>query len=377
MSSLYLTADRIGGPSGGSKVTFHESEALRSLGECEVWGRDELEKSGGDTDYGCDPWLWDNIAVESIDFRNPPQLAHFYAGTFSTVIRMLKQKGCRITYTAAAHSIAVSKREHEKLGLPYYQHLTDPELFKRYIAGYLAADVLIVPSQHSAQVMRSYGATNRIEIIPHGVDIPTAPIVPLPKTFRVGYLGNCIAPDKGLIYLLTAWKKLGYKDATLVIGGHDSASNAFSHLVRRFSGGNIQLVGWVDDVADFYNGISLYVQPSASEGFSLEVLEAMSYGRPVLCSDGAGAADVVSNFYRVRACNVDDIANWIDAWRKGKPSVHLWEEQAAGWRNQAAKYSWDKIRQRYIDVWRDFPFGMKSERYQDVVQGPQVWSSGG
>ena len=373
MSFFYLTADSIGQQSGGGKVTEQESTALFDLAmeqgeECHIWGRQQLVR--GIEAYGPEPWCWDKQLLESINFREDIQLAHFYAGTFSALIQTLKRR-TKISYTAAAHSVDLSEREHTRLGLPFnYPHLTDPNLWNCYVDGYRNADVVICPSQHSAECMRRYGC-ERIKVIPHGTDVPEQ-VLPPPQKFVLGYLG-AVGPDKGLIYLLRAWKKLNYNDALLILAGRDSTSDFVQSLIYRVyreeeplilaSGGNkifrgvqvpphetIQLIGWVPRVDSFYQAISLYVQPSVTEGFGIEVLEAMAHARPVLCSTGAGAADVVPETWRFPAADVDALAEKIDQFRKadlglmGKVSREL-----------AREYEWQYIRKRYQKVWRNLP----------------------
>lgn len=360
MGNLYLTADRVGEQSGGGKVTWHESLALFDLeGDFTLVSREQIETALLDQD---EPWCWDRTVeaafVEALaecrleKIRNAIiKLCHVYAGTFSRTIHYLKSVGCKVTYTAAAHDVEASRKAHTDLGIPYdYPHLTDPELWKRYLAGYLAADVVVCPSQHSAHVMRGFGRTGRIEIIPHGIDIPDS-YFPLPSRFVCGYLG-AVGPDKGLRYLLAAWKQLNYRDATLVIAGKQSTSSWVRQLVQVYGGGNIELRGWVKDVSDFYNSISVYCQPSVTEGFGIEVLEAMAHGRPVVCSLGAGAADVVSDSSAgliVGSSNSADIAAAIDNYKSLPGLVASSGEQG---RKTAENYTWDKIRQRYIDLWR-------------------------
>ncbi len=439
MSNLYVTADSIGGWSGGSQVTFHESQALASLGPCEVWGRQELIESRKllDPEPNQEPWAWDNAFCYDWPLNSRPQkypkLAHFYAGTFSRGLQFLKDVGVKTTYTAAAHDVAASRREHELLGIPYdYPHLTDPALWERYLAGYKAADVLICPSKHSADVMRGFGCTNRIEIIPHGVDLPKckrcngekgyyeyddpdtgkkdyfidcpevgcwthegstglAPIAPLPERFTVGYLG-AIGPDKGLRYLIEAWKKLDYHrdEAVLMLAGRDSRSQFMTHLIRTVFGdlnrqtlmhggglfgepawsttetlnkrARIVRVGWIGSeseffrsISEFYNALSVYVQPSVTEGFGIEVLEAMACGRAVLCSEGAGACDLLKHryyapdAYTFKAGDVDKLVEKIDWAKKDASLVVIGQDN----RSQAENYTWDKVRSRYVQLWRE------------------------
>lgn len=346
MTNLFITADRIGTPTGGGRVTKEESDALRSLGPCEVWEREELGSFVGD-----EPWRWDASAELMLHKKHirSVELAQLYAGTFTGIVEVLKRRGARISYTCAAHDIATSRREHEKFGIPYaeyYPHLCQPDLWARYSAGYFAADVLIAPSTYSARVLREQEAKNRIEVVPHGVDLPET-IAPLPKRFTVGYLG-AYGPDKGVVYLLQAWKKLNYSDATLVLAGKDSKSEFVLRMVEQYGGGNIVLLGWVNNVSDFYNNLSLYVQPSVTEGFGCEVLEGMAHGRPVLCSRGAGAADVVPEPFRFAPANVGELVSAIRAFHKLD-----WQTIDPGWQEEAKKYTWDKIRQRYIAIWKE------------------------
>jgi glycosyltransferase involved in cell wall biosynthesis len=172
----------------------------------------------------------------------------------------------------------------------------------------------------------------------------------MPRQFRVGYLGS-FGPDKGVRYLLESWKRLGYRDATLVLAGRDSASEWGQRLIREFGGGNIEVQGWVSDPADFYAGISLYVQPSVTEGFGLEVLESMGHGRPVLCSTGAGAADCVpSAAWTFQPRDVGGLAEGIDLVKRNQKN---WKpEEPAAWRQLAEPYAWDKVRRQYQDHWR-------------------------
>lgn len=263
--NLYLTADQVGIETGGGVVTANEADALQTVGDTWTWDRSTLQNVPlMEFEEKADPWVWDSRACTLLggSVTPPLKLAHFYAGTFSRTVAALRERGCKVTYTAAAHSVEASRFAHTELGIPYdFPHLTDPEQWQRYLKGYLLADVLVCPSTHSADVMRSYGRTGPIEIIPHGCYLPDAPIQPQPERFTVGYLGS-YGPDKGVRFLLEAWKKLDYKDAMLLLGGRDSQSPFVDALIQNFGGGNIERVGWLDNVGDFYNRCSLYVQPS-------------------------------------------------------------------------------------------------------------------
>lgn len=356
--NLYYTADKVGQANhGGGQVTGQEYQALCDYSktrndQVECFDREALLSSKVDqasiAEYP-EPWMWDRLALLKRDyFVLCPKLAHFYAGCFTDTVAVLNRNGCKVSYTAAAHNIEVSKREHEKLGIPFnYPHLTEPDLWKRYVGGYVNADLVICPSSHSKLAMESYGC-KRVEIIPHGIFIPDS-VRSLPNRFTVGYLGSCGAPDKGVCYLLAAWKKLDYKDATLVLAGRDSTSDWVQHLARTYGGGNIALAGWINNLEEFYNNISLYCQPSCSEGFGIEILEGMGFARPIIASTGAGASELLPYGLTFEPANVEQLAGLIDELKRRGSDL---QPLGLSLRESAKKYEWGLIRQQYLRLWK-------------------------
>lgn len=349
---LYCTADTVGMESGGGKVTQHEYKALSSLGNTLLFDRDYLT-SRSTYRPPRDPWDWDNVALQNLPDDRGMKLAHFYSGTFTDTVRYIRRNGTKVVYTIAAHSIEASKREHEKYGINYessYPHLCQRPLWDRYSGGYFDTDVIVVPSNHSKEVVLGQAGRRpiNVEVIPHGCNLPDE-ITPVPKDFVVGYLG-AVGPDKGLRYLIEAWKKLNYLSSMLIIAGRESTGPFVRSVIDQIGGGNIRLMGWVDGISDFYSQISLYVQPSVTEGFGIEVLEAMAHGRPVLCSEGAGAKDLVDREFQFPPGNPDRLAEAIDMVRgMHSDQVNNWSKHN---RRVAENYTWDKIQQKYVDLWK-------------------------
>lgn len=350
--NLYLTADKIGEQSGGGIVTYNEAKAFAELDpQTKVLSRKELEQIQLPNPQ--EPWHWDQRAFHL--FGNQVKLCHIYSGTFSETVKKLKQNGAKVTYTIAAHDRFISRSEHEKFGVPFaqlYPHLCEEHLWSRYIEGYRLADVIVCPSVHAADCVRRYGGIKRIEIIPHGVDLPEN-TKPPPKHFVVGYLGS-YGCDKGVRYLLEAWKKLNYKDATLILAGRDSTSENVKQLVKFCGGGNIILAGWQPSISHFYSLLSLYCQPSASEGFGCEVLEALAHGRSVVCSQNAGASYLLPPDATVKPMDALDLANRIDEFKEyhdSFPNMASFTQQEN--KKLAEHYTWDKVRQQYQELWRN------------------------
>lgn len=355
MNLLYCTSDRIGTPTGGGQVTFHEHKALGELSDSGIdsWSRANLPNQVS---------VWSDDKIGSYAATKDYALAHFYAGCWTETVKELKRKGTKVTYTAAAHDVAESRKEHEALGIPYdYPHLNDPVLWTQYLEGYKLADVLICPSTHSADVMRNFGCTNRIEVIPHGhafADSGSRGSNSGKHPFTVGYLG-AVGPDKGLRYLLEAWKMLNYQDGSkLILAGRDSTSSFVQSLIAKVFAEVkdplwIGLKGWVNDLFDFYSSLDVYCQPSVTEGFGIEVLEAMVHGIPVVCSTGVGACDLITRHgcgMRFKPRDVVGLAAMIDYYKKHMNTKQV-DHGYAGWK-AAADYTWNKVRDQYQQLWR-------------------------
>lgn len=351
--NLYITVDNIGIESGGGSVTKNEMEALKSLGDevITIEGKDINPTNFGLPDT---PFLQDYLTLEKLSQidLSKVKLAHFYAGPFTQSIRYLKAKGIKTTLTMAAHDKDESIKEFENLEMTYpFKHVSDEKLWKIYNGAVKEVDMAIVPSNPSKNFLINEGVCEKkIKLIPHGVVIPEKyKISSIPNPFNIGYLGQP-GPDKGLKYLIEAWSFLNYQDSTLILAGRGTES--LSDFINKYATrGKYHLMGWVDNKADFFNCISVYIQPSVTEAFGIEILEAMSYGRPVISSDGAGASDLIEdgkNGFIVPIRDPKAIANKIE-YLRNTPNLTGMGISA---RETSEKYSWDKIRQNYVELWR-------------------------
>jgi glycosyltransferase involved in cell wall biosynthesis len=354
---VYLTADSIGAKTGGGRVTREEVTALQTLGAVKAINpRPDL----------ADPFLQDEHCLTTLQALvkhsdHSPRLCHVYAGCFNRSVAYLKEIGYKVTYTVAAHDVDRSRNAHIELGLPFpYPHLNDPELFKRYSAAYVSlADVVIVPGKAPLEVVRKQGRTRAVEVIPHGCDFPEDMPDPPPQEllpFTIGYLG-AVGPDKGLLTLARAFKSVrdglagpGFQGRLLLGGRYSlSALPLFKHVCGMDA--PVFATGWLDNVTDFYKRCNLYVQPSNTEGFGIEVLEAMAHGVPTLCSDQAGAADLVQPEFRFPAGDHARLANRLHvchAWRNDlrQPFVRT------RLRNAAYNWRWESVRESYVRLWK-------------------------
>ncbi len=205
--------------------------------------------------------------------------------------------------------------------------------------------MVIAPSTKSADFLKSDVSCKNVVVIPHGVNLPKR-IKPIPERFDCCYIG-AVGPDKGLLYLIQAWGMLNYPDSRLILAG--SGTESLEPFIRQITDkGDFVLSGRVADVAEVYNACSVYVQPSVTEGFGIEILEAMSYGRPVIASEGAGASEIVKDAgFVVPIRSPEVIADRIDWLKKNRHKILEMGQKA---RKKATNYTWQRIRGRYSRV---------------------------
>lgn len=351
---LYITADEIGANTGGGKVTAEELAALRGLGDVTVL-RPASPLCGGPFEEDLNVlWQCQKLSDDWAAQGRTPKLAHVYAGCFGAACNHLRRLGVKITYTVAAHGVPQSRQAHEDVGAPFpYAHLTDPEQFAAYNRGYRAlADVVICPSTHSERIVREEGRAGPVVVIPHGVHLPPRTRLPDEEGFVVGYLG-APGPDKGLVTLARAWARFSEEcpEARLLLAGRYS-----EHLRGLFelygASRHVEYVGWVERLDHFYDHLHVYVQPSTTEGFGLEVTEAMSYARPVLCSTGAGACDLVPEAWTFPARDHASLVFKLGLARMASRAARTSAAWHARWRGLAEEHTWAKVRARYQELWR-------------------------
>ena len=155
------------------------------------------------------------------------------------------------------------------------------------------ADEVIVLSKGVQQYFKdTYGRETKF--IPNGVNRPVireANTIKekwgLEKDSYILYIAR-IVPEKGLHYLLDAFKELD-TDKKLVVAGGASHTNEYLEEIKKkaIEDSKVIMTGFVQgEVLDeHYSNCYLYCLPSDIEGMPISLMEAMSYGCNVITSD--------------------------------------------------------------------------------------------
>jgi glycosyltransferase involved in cell wall biosynthesis len=209
------------------------------------------------------------------------------------------------------------KEETQKVGQTYVG-LPD-WLVERQHVEYAEADWIIVPSRYSRDTFPDH-LQNKIIVAPMYLRSQNADrgdlrgMTSKGDTFTVGVVGGDPV-RKGYLYLLQAWKKLRLPSAKLKLKVGRNFNNYA--LLKKIAAEceNIEFVGYVREMSDFYTGCDLFVLPSIDDGFGMALLEAMSYGVPCITTTNCGASELLQpnrEIYIVPPFDADALAEAIE-----------------------------------------------------------------
>ena len=212
------------------------------------------------------------------------------------------------------------------------------------------ADDIIVLSENARQYfLDTYNRETKF--IPNGITHPEkieadeiTQKYGLRKDEYVLYLGR-IVPEKGIRYLINAFKSV-HTEKKLVIAGGSSDSSEFDQEMRELAQGDDRIIftGFVQGktLDELYSNAYVYVLPSDVEGMPLSLLEAMSYGNCCLTSDIAECATVVGEHgVTFKKGNADDLRERLQMLCDDEETVSILKSSAADY--VCEKYNWDDI----------------------------------
>ncbi|MCL4858961.1 MAG: glycosyltransferase family 4 protein [Caldilineaceae bacterium] len=168
------------------------------------------------------------------------------------------------------------------------------------------------------------------------------------------YVGS-IQPRKNLVRLLDAYAQASGRgglhcDLVLVGGGGWLADPIYAHARKLAVRDRIHLLGYTadDDLPALYRGAQGFCFPSLFEGFGLPVLEAQSYGTPVMTATNSSLPEIAGDAaILVDPTDVDAIA---DAMLRLSQDESLRQRLIAAGHENVKRFSWRKAAQETLAV---------------------------
>lgn len=236
--------------------------------------------------------------------------------------------------------------EYSEPSLAAYLRSAVPRSLRR------ASQIITVSASVAAELVEAYPFTEaRVRAIPNGVRPPTSAsrhhVPDGPPTILI--VGT-IEPRKNLTTLLDAmpyvWREL--PDARLVVAGRVGwrSERIMEKLREACRTSGVTFVDQPPDIqlARLFEEASLFVYPSAYEGFGLPVLEAMAHGLPVIASDIASLRETAGDAARfVGAFDASALAGEIVQLLNDR---QLCMEMVQSGRAQVERHSWAETARR-------------------------------
>lgn len=139
-----------------------------------------------------------------------------------------------------------------------------------------------------ADAVRGLGLKARTFIVPLGCDIPK--LNQGEKKENVILLLSRIGEEKGIPYLLDAWKAIEHKGWRIVLAGPDweGFRGTLEAKIKAEGIRDVEFFGPANaEQKDMlYRKARVFVLSSPMENFSMVVLDALAYGLPVICTKG-------------------------------------------------------------------------------------------
>lgn len=211
-------------------------------------------------------------------------------------------------------------------------------------------------------ILQKTAAKGKIVVLPNAVNISEESVhVDIRQGERLVFLFlGRFAFNKGIGILIQAIKELnqeGYEEKLLFkLGG---TGPLLKHYKEEHQIPNVQYLGFIDDtiLPDLYKEASAFVFPTLFEGMPTVVLEAMSYGKPIIVSDVGATAELVDkhNGFLINPGSVAELKKAILSF------VRLNIEE----RNLLGAYSFKKVKE-------NFTWPVVAKRHKELFSSLQL-----
>ncbi len=169
--------------------------------------------------------------------------------------------------------------------------------------------------------------------------------------------------EKGIHYLIEAFKGIKNPDVKLVIAGDAQHEQGYKNELRQRADGDSRIIftGFVTGklLHELYSNCYFFVLPSEVEGLSVALLEAMSDGNCCLVSDSPENLEALCGAgYAFQSQNVFDLKSKIELLMTDQKAVDCVKDAAR--KHVLENYTWDKITGRFEELYMRLSLGEKS-----------------
>ncbi len=220
------------------------------------------------------------------------------------------------------------------------------------------ADVVTVISTYLADVVRDYGYTGRVEIIPNSVDIKNfqnKKNVADPTVVTTSRLVHKNGID--ILIRAIAEIKKDIPKIRCVLVGDGPERRRLEALTRELSlDENIKFVGDVSNekIPAYLAAAHIFARPSRFEGMGISFVEALAAGVPVIATSVGGIPDIIRDGETGLFSNVDDPHDLAKKIKMLFTETALRDQLISnGKKLVEEKFTWDRISDSYRTLFKN------------------------
>lgn len=345
-------------------------ESVRRLASSLPPSRAEVSVVGLEDEFSSeDIGEWRPLRVQVLPVQGPAFFGYSW-GLSTALVR--SGADILLTHGIWQYSSRAANAWHRRTGRPYVVHphgMLDPwavnnSRWKKRLAGWLyenrnlrGSAAIRALCDSEVRSVRQFGLKNPVCVIPNGIDPPLSvgqeppPWRPSSK-YTLLYLGR-LHPKKNLGPLLVAWKRAvgsngNGKDWKLIIAGWEQGGygDQMQALARKLElEASVEFLGslYGSSKAAAYRHCDGFVLPSLSEGLPMVILEAWSYGKPVLMTP---QCNLPEGFAREAALRIETTSTEIETGLHRLFEMSDGDRKSMGERGRQLtleKFSWPQI----------------------------------
>lgn len=170
--------------------------------------------------------------------------------------------------------------------------------YNHRVKRFVGADAVFATTHDLIRFVGEQGvAEEKVFLVPNMVRCEALPLRAVGNAIPViGAMGRLVEKKGFDIYIdaLQLLKKQGYMFKA-VLGGTGQDKKALKKRAQEAGlSDTLSFLGWVEDKKTFYTGIDIFCLPSHHEPFGIVLLEAFTFGTPVVSTDSEGPKDIIT-----------------------------------------------------------------------------------
>jgi glycosyltransferase involved in cell wall biosynthesis len=168
----------------------------------------------------------------------------------------------------------------------------------RFTSGWVDLYISVFNKGKELLIQRDHIAEEKIMVIPNGID----------PAWAIGGRRNGKIPTVGMVAAFSSFKAYEqlifaatkvvekFSDVKFILVGDGEKKNEIIKLIDTLKlNSHFILTGYVEDVRPILSKLSVFVLATHSEGMPVSVIEAMSFGLPVIGSNIGGIPDIITD----------------------------------------------------------------------------------